>query len=66
MPNLKPLTMLFVAAILALPMGAQATSQHIYGDQFITTMQGQHAVLKERERLCFQHLFPSRRRGDLR
>jgi hypothetical protein len=40
MPNLKPLTMLFVAAILVLPMGAQAALQHIYGDQFITTMQG--------------------------
>jgi hypothetical protein len=32
--------MLFVAAILASPMGAQAASQHIHGDQFITTMQG--------------------------
>jgi len=40
MSNLKPITVLFVAAILALPMGAQAASQHIYGDQFITTMQG--------------------------
>lgn len=40
MPNFNPLTMLLVGAALALPMGAQAASQHIYGDQFITTMQG--------------------------
>ena len=39
MPN-PNLLLLFVAAVLALPMSAQAASQRIYGDQFITTMQG--------------------------
>ena len=40
MPNCKPLGI--VCAILALssPMTAQAASQHIQGDQFITTMEG--------------------------
>ena len=39
MPNVEPLCMLFAAFVLAAPMAAHADAQHIYGDQFITTMQ---------------------------
>ena len=57
MLNFKPLSMLFVAVVLAMPMGAQAASQHIYGDQFITAMQGNTLSVKNASGSAFNIYF---------